>query len=289
MNSIFFVDYENQCQNFAKVLLDAVGPSIEVFLFVRSGTKTTVEPLFTEARCVKVVEALTDGPEAADIALAFFALQKISSLSYARSNNYFIVKGSEKGYGETIAQLNTALPQRGQSKITVIDGLTKNLCDVFPKESCGFCKKLFRSESDANRHKMGSVFASPLKCRHCDTVFSCSAEQDSLKDEHTGNWHYNVCTTVGCTKVACKPRLIDDCKHPKCDCGCEKSFKDVQALQVHKNQVRVHPFSCPDCGERFETKMLVSNHQIDAHPEKHKCPRCEVICVNMKKHNKNCR
>jgi hypothetical protein len=288
MSSTFFVDYENQCQNFAKCVLDS--SSIEVFLFVQCGTKTAVEALFTDARCVTVVEALTDGPEAADIALAFHALQKISDDRYC-SGEYFIVKGSEKGYGETIARLNIELKKRHhRTEITVIDGqVTKNLCDVFPKQSCGFCKKLFRNENDATRHKSGPYCsAAPLKCQHCDTVFKCSAEQDSLKDNHTGTWYYQACRDVGCRKAGCKP-LLDNCKHPICDCGCKKRFKDVKAVQEHKNLFASRPYPCPDCGLRFESKKLCSDHQIDDHPDKHRCLKCSIICLNLKKHNKTCR
>lgn len=285
---MFLVDYENQSQTFCEGVQFSNTNGIEVLLFVQKSSDIKVEL----SSVIKIHRAETDCPEAADTSLMLYAFERALDRNYNYNNErIFIVKGSEKGYGELLARLQKTMGNRVQ----IVDARVANLTTCIPENvCCRKCQIVFGNQWDRDRHCTQS------QCRYCDTLFACQGEKDKAeKEEHAGSWYYKVCRDVGCTYAKCKPKL--DQKHlslhlqcPKDKCDCEKHFVDESALKAHLYEIQASPEKCSYCSARFAVKPQLYNHIRGVHQDQCKdtCQYCKLICIDtvgLRNHEKRCK
>jgi hypothetical protein len=280
-DKVYFVDYENQCQNFLLNLKpDApfgTTRDFKVFLFIKQDTKVPDEII--QLPFVQECRALTTSPEAADKLLTLKASHFISKFQ----NTLYLVKGSEKGYDELIAHI------KGFGTIVVVDGANTHLLDSLQDYSCSECKVLFAKKWNAESHKKQTT-----QCNYCKKLSMKCQSSNCVKIQQ-----WKRCQEAGCPFQGCDDFLKThdaNSLHPFCSfdkCGCKKPFLSLSALEMHYNRVREYPFGCAHCDARASQKPILIEHYRQRHStECIKCEKCNLPLVDekhKKNHRKNCK
>jgi len=281
----FFVDYENQCQNF--VTPDMKLPrDFEIHLFMRKDGEC---PTFSGSNLrVEIHRAKTNAPEAADHFLAYHLLSLYSN-SRPWGDRIFLVKGSERGYGEIAFRLKENLGDQFQ-ELDGTDSIESKYSTIFPKLWCEYCKRLFSDEDKASQHKNN------VSCSYCHEIFSCQGHKTKEQENHGRSFSHKICRDVGCGYSSpCKKlyNLNHVNSHPKCtndDCMCEAYFLDQSRLEQHYRELDM--VECEYCKSKFDTDEECWEHTKIFHESSlPMCPKCYTRvrnAKNLKKHDRKC-
>jgi len=272
MKIIFLVDWENNSQTFidvikfnvAKLVCGRRDIEIKAVLFKRKDGKLTFEN-----KDIKIVTALTSGPQAADDCLKFYALEHFMYKDTCKPNSVSIniVCGGDKGYGEIIAKLKTKF---------------KNVKLVDARETT-FLQFLY------------SNIDKSITCIHCKTKFTCERDKQENKEDHDGIFYFKTCRKLKCyMDWPCK-KLIDDdhlLSHPTCednDCECGEVFLDEEALNKHTEHLQ--PNYCVFCQSLLGDRQEFVRHQIEFHSDEYDeaCPYCTQTIIDEKHKKKSCK
>jgi hypothetical protein len=285
MKTLYLVDYENSCQNFLKFSCGDTNRydfnrTFEIVVFVAKSTNLDHLDLI-EKGFVTVNRALTDGNEAADISLHFYAQEKFllghSSYGHYHYDKIYIVKGNEKGYEELMARLKV----QNASKFDFLNfDAAKTFCDYVPSNnSCLLCQLVFANEYTASRHKIAT------NCTECLQPLICEQGRKAhelVRNPICGNW-WCYFRYPKCCPNKCEVHLKS---HPLCDCGCEERYFSAEDMRRHLDSLKVH--SCGGCTERFRTTEDLYAHAA-AQDHFMTCTLCSARNIkNMPKHLKKC-
>jgi len=289
--SIFLIDWENNSQKFidVKKFPDYKSSDFEVIIFKRKDGLINDKTLINDKN-IKIVDASTNGPEAADDRLKFYALERVISKDYYSEKYYpsthsiFIVCGGDKGYEEIIAILKAK-----SFEVTLVDARNTTLIQCLPKSIiCEYekCMQVFNStpfDYDKNDHKNNII------CRSCGTKFICKQHQQDNAKLHQPKC-YTPCLKLQCPySVPCE-KLLDANhlnSHPKCSdnaCGCGEYFLNEQSMRDH-----LDPNYCRFCKFILQDRNKFVQHQRCHASELKldKCRYCETTVIDKKKQKKS--
>jgi hypothetical protein len=278
---VVMVDVENSCQDFLKgvrIDKDDIPSRLEVHLFMAHDTQLTPDqlpPWLEKKKEEWVHRAETNGKEAADITLSFFAwryfLDDNARGSYynrhCNARNVVLVHGGDKGYGELEARLRKALGE----KFTTLDSSKTKLVDVPGISSTAGkcdCALVFRDSCDRDRHVRAE------SCNLCKHQYRCAAEQKHIQKgtcslclkryrRAENYWPEGYRPELGYTSNDSIGKMVSFCdialasgaykrheaqEHPTCD-HCKFKFVEPAAYGFHRRQIDAGANHChePEC------------------------------------------